>query len=116
MIKRNLAKQPTSAVLQALNLIGARLRTARIRRRMTLEEMAKRIGVERHTIADAEKGKPTTAIGVYFSMIWMMGLEREFKNMLDPDEDHVGLTLARFREPERVRHKKPENGDMDNDF
>ena len=45
-------------VEQTLKRLGANLRTARIRRRLTREQVARKIGAGIRAVSDAEKGKP----------------------------------------------------------
>jgi transcriptional regulator with XRE-family HTH domain len=45
-----------------LNRLGRNIRTARLRRKLSREALAERVGISRYVLADIEKGKPTTAI------------------------------------------------------
>jgi transcriptional regulator with XRE-family HTH domain len=113
MTARNqLAQAPPYAVEQALKQLGQNLRTARIRREMTMEEVAEKIGTTRKTVADAERGKPTTTITVYAALLWAYDLLSPFEELADPLKDEQGLALAGKKEPARAR--KPEG--LDNDF
>jgi DNA-binding XRE family transcriptional regulator len=58
----------------ALKRLGANLRTASLRRNVTLVEAAERLGVSRQVIADAERGKPSTSVAVYAALLWSYGL------------------------------------------
>jgi transcriptional regulator with XRE-family HTH domain len=96
----------------ALKVLGANLRTARLRRGLSARDVAERIGVERHTVADAEKGKPSTAIGVYAGLLWTLGLIDQLAVIADPGTDDEGRALALAREPKRARRREV----LDNDF
>jgi DNA-binding XRE family transcriptional regulator len=50
-------------VLDQLARIGEGIRIARMRRRMTQEDLASRVGTTFHTIRRIEQGAPGTAIG-----------------------------------------------------
>ncbi len=52
-----------SHITSSLRLFGEHLREARLRRNMTIEQIAKKLGVSRETVANAEHGKPTTGVG-----------------------------------------------------
>ena len=66
MTTRNkLSTAPPYAVEQTLQRLGANLRTARLRRNLTLAEIAEKIGTGVRAVADAERGKPSTGIAVY---------------------------------------------------
>jgi transcriptional regulator with XRE-family HTH domain len=63
-----------------LKHLGANLRTARIRRRFTREQIAQKIGVGIRAVSDAEKGKPSSSIAIY------MALSREGVRVRHPEE------------------------------
>lgn len=113
MTARNkLATAPPYAVEQTLKRLGAHLRTARLRRNLTLEDMAEKIGTGRRAVADAEKGKPSTGVAVYAAMLWAIDLLDQLDCVAAPESDEEGQTLALARERLRAR---PQTG-LDNDF
>ncbi len=107
-----LLETPPYAVESALKRLGANLRTARLRRQLSLQEIADKIGVSRFRVADAEKGKPSTSIAVYVALLWAMGLIDQFGRLADPKTDDEGSALARSREKTRARRSK----DLSDDF
>lgn len=117
MVARNtLLQVPPYAVEQALKRLGTRLRTARIRRRLTIQDVAQKIGTGVRAVQDAEKGKPSTSVAVYTALLWAFGLLSDFDILADPGRDSEGQTLALAREGSRVRHGTRAPGGMDNDF
>ena len=113
MSKKNLLlTAPPYQVDQALKRLGANLRTARLRRRLSLEDVAQKIGIQRQTVSDAEKGNPSTSIAVYMALLWAYDLIGQMDGVAHPLKDAEGLALAASREPERARQNK----DIDNDF
>ena len=71
MTARNkLLSAPPYPVEQTLKALGANLRTARLRRNLTIADMAGKIGTGVRAVADAERGKPSTGIAVYTAMLW----------------------------------------------
>lgn len=113
MVARNhLLAAPPYAVEQALKRLGSNLRIARIRRRLTAQEVAKKIGTGVRAVADAEKGKASTSIATYAALLWAFGLLSDFEALADPVRDSEGQTLALARERSRVRP----SGGLDNDF
>ncbi|MCM2279892.1 MAG: helix-turn-helix domain-containing protein [Oligoflexia bacterium] len=117
MVARNtLLQAPPYAVEQALKRFGTNLRTARIRRRLTVEDVAQKIGTGVRAILDAEKGKPSTSAAVYTALLWAFGLLNDFEALADPARDSEGQTLALAREGSRVRHRTGKTGGLDNDF
>src|SRR5580658_7025518 len=103
---------PPHAVEQALKTLGTNLRTARLRRKMTIDDVAKRIGTGPRAVMDAEKGKPSTGVAVYMALLWVYDLLTPVEDLADPMKDKEGL--ARESASERVRARK--SGALDNDF
>lgn len=113
MTARNkLLTAPPYAVEQTLRRLGGHLRTARLRRNLTISDMAEKIGTGERAVADAEKGKPSTGIAVYAAMLWALDLIDQMADLAAPEKDQEGQRLALARERERAR---PKTG-LDNDF
>ena len=113
MTARNkLLSAPPYPVEQSLKRLGANLRTARLRRNLTIEELAAKIGTGVRAVADAEHGKPSTGIAVYAALLWALDLLGPLADLAAPERDEDGQTLARARERARAR---PDRG-LDNDF
>jgi transcriptional regulator with XRE-family HTH domain len=111
-VRGQLASAPPFAIEQAVKRLGRQLRTARLRRNISISEMAGKIGVDRHVVADAENGKLTTGIGVYAGMLWAMSLISQLDAVADPNKDDVGIAMARLDERE---HAYPSRS-LSNDF
>ena len=90
--------------------LGANLKTARLRRNLTVAQAAEKIGTGTRAVADAEKGKPATAIATYVALLWVYDLLQQADQLAAPDTDDVGLALADRRERARPRRR------LDNDF
>lgn len=113
MTARNkLLTAPPYAVEQTLKRLGANLRTARLRRNLTINDMAEKIGTGDRAVADAEKGKPSTSIAVYTAMLWALDLIDQMFDLAAPEKDEEGQSLALLRERSRARPK----AGLDNDF
>ncbi len=65
--------------------------------------MAERAGVSRTTIAKIEKGDPTTSIGAYASVLFVLGMVNRFNDLVDITHDLVGRQLDEEKLPQRVR-------------
>jgi transcriptional regulator with XRE-family HTH domain len=112
MARNQLLQTPPHRVQQTLYHLGQNLRTARIRRRFTIDEVAQKIGTGRRAVRDAENGKPSTGIAVYAALLWVYDLLSPLADVANPANDEQGLILAASQEKTRVR----KNGDLDNDF
>ena len=113
MVARNqLLVAPPYPVEQALKRLGTNLRTARIRRNYTIEEVAEKIGTGRRAVMDAEKGKPSTGTGVYAALLWVYDLLEPLEDLASPVKDKQGLTLAAAKEKKRAR----KSAGLENEF
>ncbi len=110
--RNQLLLAPPYPVEQALNRLGQNLRTARIRRNFTIEEVAKKIGAGRRAIMDAEKGKASTGIGIYAALLWVYDLLSPLNDLANPANDEQGLTLIAAKEKTRARKSRG----LDSDF
>lgn len=113
MVAKNLLiEAPPYEVEQAIRRLGQNLRTARLRRNMTIEQVAQKIGTGPRAVMDAEKGKLTTGIAVYTALLWAYGLLRPMDELADPAGDREGLALERLSGRTRARTSEG----LDNDF
>jgi len=113
MAKKNtLLAAPPYPVEQAIKRLGANLRTARLRRNLTIEEVAEKIGTGPRAVSDAEKGKVSTGAVVYVALLWAYDLLDPMNDLADPTLDEQGL--ARSLSRERARAKDSE--ELDSDF
>jgi transcriptional regulator with XRE-family HTH domain len=110
--RSKLLTAPPYAVEQTLKRLGANLRTARLRRNLTIEEVAQKIGTGKRVVGDAERGKPSTGIAVYAALLWVLDLLHQVEDVGAPDKDEQGNALTLARERERARPK----AGLDNDF
>jgi transcriptional regulator with XRE-family HTH domain len=106
MTARNpLLTDPPHAVEQALKRLGTDIRTARLRRNLTLQDVAATIGAGVRAVGDAERGKPSTSAAVYTAMLWALDLLPQFDEVARPERDDAGQMLALGRERARARQK-----------
>ena len=107
-----IAEHPPAAVEDALQRLGRNIRTARLRRRMPQQQLARRMGVSRFVVSDVERGKPTTGVAVYVGALWAMGLLAHLRDVADPDRDEEGKTLERARSPRTARPRRSLSDDF----
>jgi DNA-binding XRE family transcriptional regulator len=90
-------------VATIISQLGERIRIARKRRAITMEDMASRMFVTRKTLARLENGNPGVSLAVFASALWVLGLEKDLHEIAVPEHDKVGIYRERQRLPERVR-------------
>ena len=91
---------PVKRVLQKL---GKDIRDARRRRRIPVAVMAERASVSRMTLNRVEKGEPGVSLGIYATVLFVLGMAEQLGNLADPRNDIVGLELEEERLPQRIR-------------
>jgi len=72
--------------------LGERIRTARMRRRLTVTEMAERMGVTRPTLNRLERGDLAVGLGVLVRALGVLGLDDDLAKLAADDE--LGRRLA----------------------
>ncbi len=107
-----ISKSPPAAIEEALERLGRNIRTARIRRKLPQEDLARRMGVSRFVVADVERGKASTGVAAYMGALWGLGLLAHMRDVADPDRDEEGKTLERARSPRTARRPRPMNDDF----
>jgi transcriptional regulator with XRE-family HTH domain len=99
--------------LERVKELGSRVRVARVRRGLSIAELAARAGINRNTLSALERGKPGVAIGAYATVLWALGLDRTLAGVAHPDADIHGKTLEASRRPVRVRKAQKARNEYD---
>ena len=95
-------------VTRVLRKLGHDIRDARRRRRIPVAILAERASISRMTLNKVEKGLPGVAMGVYATVLFVLGLDDRIGALADPGTDSVGLKLEEEQLPQRIRRpRKP---------
>lgn len=68
-----------------LTQLGEDIKLARLRRKLSAEQVAERAGISRSTLWQIEKGAPSVAIGIYLQVLFVFGLEKNFLKIANDD-------------------------------
>jgi transcriptional regulator with XRE-family HTH domain len=90
-------------VKRALQKLGDDIRDARRRRRIPVALLAERASISRMTLSKVEKGDPGVSMGIYATVLFVLGMGERLSEIADVREDAVGLVLEEERLPQRVR-------------
>ena len=90
-------------VRRSLRKLGRDIRDARRRRRIPAAIVAQRASISRTTLVKVEKGDPGVAMGIYATVLFVMGMSDRLADIADPKNDPVGLQLEEERLPQRIR-------------
>jgi len=86
--------------------MGKLIQLARKRRKMSVIELAKRVGVDRRTISHLEAGNPGVSIGVLVQVLSVLNLARGFTEALKPEHDIDAMTVELRKARSRAKPKK----------
>lgn len=100
-------------VAERIKELGHRVRVARIRRRLSIAEVADKAGINRNTLNALELGKPGIGLGAYVTVLWALGLDKTLDAVAHPDADTHGKTLEASRRPARVRKSQKSKNEYD---
>jgi len=70
---------------RGLSELGENIKLARLRRKLTVNQVAERADVSRMTIWNVEKGSAGVAIGIYFKILIVLGLEKDLLRIASDD-------------------------------
>ena len=85
-----------------LEELGENIKLARLRRKLSSEQVAERANISRPTLVAIEKGASTVNIGSYLLVLQVLGLEKDFLFLAKDDELGRKLQDANMRTGERA--------------
>ena len=91
---------------RALEALGANIKTARSKRRISVKSFAERIGVSESTVIRLEKGDSGVSLGTLAMACLVLGEIERISEFLDSGSDGTGLLLAQDMLPKRIDRKR----------
>lgn len=90
--------------------VGENLRLARLRRRLSAQQVAGRAGISRSTLQSLENGSSSVATGNLLQVLVVLGLEKDFLALAAVDPlgrklEDARLTETRQRAPKRRKEE-----------
>jgi len=71
---------------EVLKQMGENIKLARKRRKLTTTQVAERADIVRKTLYQIEQGNPSVAMGAYFNVLRVLGLQNDFLKLAADDE------------------------------
>lgn len=65
--------------------LGENIRLARLRRKLSAEQVAERANISRPTLLSIEKGAANTSMGAYLQVLFVLGLEKDLLKVAKDD-------------------------------
>ena len=90
------------AARKALVKLGGDIAVARKKRRISTVSMAERAFISRGTLYKLEKGDPSVSMGVYATVLSLLGLIDGLGDLADRGTDTLGLDIDEDRLPKKV--------------
>jgi transcriptional regulator with XRE-family HTH domain len=91
-----------------LATMGENIKLARLRRKLSTEQVAERAGISRKRLWQIEKGDATVAMGAYFQVLFVLGLTNDFLKLAGDDELGRKLQDVGLIPKERAPKRKPD--------
>lgn len=89
-----------------LVVLGENMKLARLRRKLSAEQVAERANISRPTLTSIEKGSESVSIGNYLQVLMVLGLESDLLNVAKDDMLGRKLQDARLVVKERAPKRK----------
>ena len=86
MSKSTIATHLPRSAEQNLRIVGEQIRLARLRRDLSIAQIAERASCSELTVMRVEKGTPTVAIGIYLRILFALGLDESILFLAKDDE------------------------------
>ena len=86
--------------LKILAKMGENIKLARLRRKLSVQQISERAGISRATLWNIERGKESVSMGAYFQVLLVLGLEKDFLEVASDD------VLGRKLQDLNLVHKK----------
>ena len=86
--------------------LGENIKLARLRRKLSAEQVSERANITRPTLLAIEKGLPTVSIGSYIQVLFVLGLAEDLLKVASDDELGRKLQDAKLIIKKRAPKKK----------
>jgi len=67
--------------------------------------MAERAFITRKTLGRVERGDPAVSLGIYASVLFVLGMVDRLAGLVDPTTDRLGISLEDEQLPKRIRSR-----------
>ena len=89
---------------QKMQIVGEQIRLARLRRNLSVAQIAERATCSELTVMRVEKGMPTVAMGIYLRILYALQLDHDILSLAK--DDPLGRTLQDMELKHRERASK----------
>ncbi|MBQ4548586.1 MAG: helix-turn-helix domain-containing protein [Bacteroidales bacterium] len=104
MAKNTMGTKLPRKLEQKMQIVGEQIKLARLRRDLSITQVAERATCSPLTVSRIEKGTPTVAIGIYLRVLYALQLDDDI--LLLAKDDVLGRTLQDMNMSHRERASK----------
>lgn len=106
MAKSTMGTKLPRKLEQKMQVVGEQIKLARLRRNLSVAQVAERATCSPLTVSRIEKGIPTVAIGIYLRVLYALQLDDDILSLAKDDE--LGRALQDMNLSQRERASKKE--------
>ncbi len=91
MAKNTMANKLPRKLMQKMAIVGEQIKLARLRRNLSMAQVAERATCSEVTLCKVEKGLPTVSMGIYLRVLYALQLDDDV--LLLAKDDKLGRAL-----------------------
>ena len=105
MAKSTMGTKLPRKLEQKMQVVGEQIKLARLRRNLSIAQVAERATCSPLTVSRIEKGVPTVAIGIYLRVLYALQLDDDILSLAKDDELGRALQDMNFSPRKRASKK-----------
>ena len=105
MAKSTMGTKLPRKLEQKMQVVGEQIKLARLRRNLSVTQVAERATCSPLTVSRIEKGVPTVAIGIYLRVLYALQLDDDILSLAKDDELGRALQDMNFSPRKRASKK-----------
>ncbi|HOG41969.1 MAG TPA: helix-turn-helix transcriptional regulator [Bacteroidales bacterium] len=106
MTKNTMGTKLPRKLEQKMQIVGEQIKLARLRRDLSIAQVAERATCSPLTVSRIEKGTPTVAIGIYLRVLYALQLDEDILHLAKDDKLGRALQDINMRPRERASKKE----------
>ena len=106
MSKTTMGNKLPRKLEQKMQTVGEQIKLARLRRNLSVVQVAERATCSPLTVSRIEKGAPTVAIGIYLRVLYALQLDDDILLLAKKDEMGMALQDLALKHRERASKKQ----------
>ena len=107
MSKTTMGNKLPRKLEQKMQTVGEQIKLARLRRNLSVVQVAERSTCSPLTVSRIEKGTPTVAIGIYLRVLYALQLDDDILLLAQKDEMGRALQDLALKHRERTKQREP---------